>query len=396
MHALRIIQAFLLEQCPFIHAKRRDCLARMTQAAQLGGLGVVKMGKHLHTQAALRHRIKCSDRLLSNSHLQNERVSLYRALAHRLLATHVYIGIVIDWSEAREDGSLHLLRAAALVEGRAFTVYEEVHPQSKLTSPAVHREFMHTLKQVLPATCCPVIITDAGFRAPWFKMLTKLGWSWIGRIRNRDMICPASQQVWTGCKTLYAQASAKARDLGSFLYVRSNPTPCRLVVVKLRAKGRTSLTKFGKPRRSKHAQSCRAAQSEPWLLAVSPCLAKMSAAQAVQLYAGRMQIEQTFRDLKNGQWGMGLRTSQTRTASRLAILSLIGSLLSYALWLIGLAMRKTGYQVAYGSRNKTYPTLSILSLATYWLTQPSCPKMSSQELREALKELISMVRTYRI
>lgn len=396
MHAFRIIQAFLLEQCPFIHTKRRDCLARMTQAAQVGGLGVVKMGKHLPTQAALRHRIKCSDRLLSNPHLQNERVSLYRALAHRLLSTHIRIGIVVDWSEIREDGSLQLLRAAALVEGRAFTVYEEVHPQSKLTSPAVHREFMQSLKQVLPATCCPVIITDAGFRAPWFKMLTKLGWSWIGRIRNRDMICPASQQVWAGCKTLYAQASTKARDLGSFLYVRSNPTPCRLVLVKSRAKGRTSLNKFGKPRRSKHAQSCRAAQSEPWLLAVSPNLAKMSATQVAQLYGGRMQIEQTFRDLKSIQWGMGLRTSQTRSASRLAILNLIGALLSYALWLIGLVMRSAGRQVAYGSQNKPYPTLSILSLATFWLTQPSCPRIPSRSIHEALNELISMVRTYKI
>ena len=67
-----------------------------------------------------------------------------------------------------------------------------------------------------------------------------------------------------------------------------------------------------------------------------------------------MQIEQTFRDLKNVQWGMGLRTSQTRSASRLAILNLIGALLSYALWLIGLAMRSAGRQVAYGSQNKPY------------------------------------------
>lgn len=396
MHAFRIIQDFLRDQCPSMHAKRRDCLARMTEAAQLGGLGVVKMGKRLRADTALRHRIKCSDRLLSNPHLCDERVLVYRALAHRLLARQPRVGIVVDWSELREDGSFHLLRAAALVKGRAITLYEEVHPQSKLTSPVVHRSFMQTLKSVLPADCQPVIITDAGFRAPWFKMLNKLGWAWVGRIRNRDMICKVSEQTWAGCKTLYAQARTQARSLGNFLYVRSNPTSCRLVLMKSRAKGRHGVTKFGKPSRSKHTQRCRVAQSEPWLLAVSPSLDTMSAAQVVRLYAGRMQIEQTFRDLKNAQWGMGLRTCQTRTASRLASLALIGALLAYSLWVIGLAMRRAGCHVGYGSRAKAGSTLSILSLAMYWLDQPDPPAISRRQLREALAELISMVYHYEI
>ena len=396
MHAFRIIQGFLRDQCPTMHAKRRDCLARMTDAAQVAGLGVVKMGKALRTAANVRHRIKCGDRLLSNPHLQDERVAVFRALAHRVLGTHCHIGIAVDWSELREDGSMQLLRAAALVKGRAFTVYEEVHPQRKLGSPAVHRAFMKTLRSVLPACCQPVIITDAGFRATWFKMLDQQAWSWIGRIRNRDMVRRPSDQTWTGCKSLYAQARTTARDLGHFLHVRSNPTPCRLVLMKSRAKGRHGVTRFGKPSRSKHSQSCRAAQSEPWLLAVSPTLGTMSAAQVVRLYAGRMQIEQTFRDLKNARWGMGLRTCQTRGAQRLAVLCLIGALLAYAMWLIGMAMRRAGHQITYGSRAKAGATLSVLSLAAYWLGQPEPPPITRRQLADALAEFVSMVIIYEI
>jgi len=54
------------------------------------------------------------------------------------------------------------------------------------------------------------------------------------------------------------------------------------------------------------------AQKEPWLLAVSPQLAALSAQAIVTIYAGRMQIEQTFRDIKNPRWGLGLSASQTR------------------------------------------------------------------------------------
>ena len=101
MHASRIIQGLLRTQCPFIHAKRRDCLARVAAAAS-GGLGVVKLGKALGGPTGLRHRIKCCDRLLSNPHLAHERIAIYQAMAHRLLSRLQQVCIVVDWSELRE------------------------------------------------------------------------------------------------------------------------------------------------------------------------------------------------------------------------------------------------------------------------------------------------------
>lgn len=394
MHAFHIIQSFLRDQVPSMHAKRRDCLARLGEAARIGGLGVVKLAKGLATKTTLRHRIKGCDRLLSNPHVARERVSVYEALAHQLLASRRHIGIVVDWSELRKDGSMHLLRASALVKGRTFTLYEEVHPQKKLASPAVHRAFMKTLKRILPPDCEPVIITDAGFRAPWFKMLNKLGLAWVGRIRNRDMVCHQTDAAWSGCKTLYAKAKTKACDLGAFLYTRSNPTACRLVMIKHQRKGRHAKTKLGKPCRSRKSKRSQVAQTEPWLLAVSPSLGAISADQVVQLYAGRMQIEQTFRDLKNAQWGLGLSTCQTSAAGRLNALNLIGALVTYALWLIGLALRRAGHNVGYGSRLKAATTLSLLSLAMYWMRQPKMPPITRRQFVEALAELISMVPCY--
>lgn len=396
MHAQRIIQDFLADQCPSMHAKRRHCLALMADAARRGGLGLVKMSKSVDSQAALRHRIKRCDRMLSNRHLEQERTSIYRALAHRVLRQQIHVGIIVDWSDLLTDISQHVLRAAVIAQGRAVVIYEEVHPTSRYGAPEVHRQFMKTLRTLLPVHCQPVIITDAGFRATWFKMLGQLGFPWIGRIRNRDMVRAGDAGEWRGCKELYTNARGQARDLGRFEYVRSNPVPCRLVMIKRAPKGRKQKTVFGKNTRSRHSNKQRAGQREPWLLAVAPCLSTLSAQAIVALYARRMQIEQTFRDLKNEQWGMGLRNSQTRQPNRLAILLLIAALLGFALWLIGLLALGSGYRIQYGSRKNAATTLSILSLARHWLLEIHPTALTRRQLDEASIKLASMLMVYEV
>lgn len=315
-------------------------------------------------------------------------------MARQVLPAHGKVAIVVDWSVLRDDGSAQLLRAAAVLTGRALVLYDEVHPRECQGSPAVQRRFMETLRDILPPSCRPVIITDAGFRAPWFKMLNQLGFPWIGRIRNRDMVCALQGDSWHGCKTLYAKAAAQARALGQFHYTGSNPTRCRLVLAKRQRKNRSAKSKAGNARRSSHSKKISQAQREPWLLAAAPELAILNASQIVEIHAGRMPIEQTFRDLKTTQWGMGLRSSQTRALQRLATLLLIGALLTYALWLIGLAARAAGFDASYGSRRKSPSTLSILSLATQWQQASYRPAISTRQLRDALALLTSLVKAY--
>lgn len=396
MHAGQIILDLLVEKCPWMHAKRRQCLADMVEAARRGGLTLIGMSKAVARTCSLRHCIKRCDRLLSNPHLAQERTALYGALAEHVLRCQTHVVIIVDWSDLLVDVCQHLLRASVVVKGRSFVIYEEVHPTKLYGANLIHREFMKTVRTLLPAKCQPVIITDAGFRASWFKMLDELQFAWIGRIRNRDMVRACDAGEWQGCKTLYANTRGRARDLGRFEYVRSNPVQCRLVLIKKAKKGRQRKTAFGKVSRSSHSNKQAAAQREPWLLAVSPCLSKLSAEAVVAMYSARMQIEQSFRDLKCPRWGMGLRHSQTRQPERISILLLIGALLSLALWLIGLAVRRNGYEVRYGSRKKAATTLSILSLARDWLNESNSKAPPRRQLNEALIELASMLMIYEI
>jgi len=393
MHAHLIIQDLLCKHCPQVHAKRRQCLAKVVEACIHSGLTLLRLSQALASRCSLKHRIKCCDRLLSNRHLYKEKEAIYGAMARSIIESEGFVGIVIDWSDLLRDGSAHLLRAAVIVKGRAFTLYEQVFSDQDYATPSVHRQFLLTLRELLPDDCRSVLITDAGFRAPWFKLASELNFEWIGRIRNRDMVCAQGADAWNGCKTWYPQAKSYPRSLGQFEYVRSNPIACRLVIYKRPQKKRHRKTAFGTNARSKVSLANRAAQIEPWLLACSPSLASLSAKRIVDLYAGRMQIEQTFRDVKNPQWGMGLSDSQTTRLCRLNILLLIGTLATFALWLIGLAAQHTGYKVIYGSKKKAANTLSIISLAKSWIKEKAGAQ-SRPALAAALRALTDLV--YRI
>lgn len=395
MHAQKIIQDFLSQECSTIHAKRRATLALITGAAQRDGLGLLKLSRNVDRCAPLRNRIKQCDRLLSNQHLDKERLLIYRAQARLLLHGHFGIAIIVDWSDLLKDISQHILRASVVVSGRSITIYEEIHPTKSYNASSVHQQFMTTLREILPEHCQPIIITDAGFRGTWFKMLDQLGYPWIGRIRNRDKVRLAGNEDWYGCKELYASATTRPKDLGAAEYVRTNPVQCRMVLVRKAKKGRQNKTAFGKKKRSSHSKKQATTQRDPWLLAVSHTLSQLRACDVVAWYSRRMQIEQTFRDLKNPQWGMGLSTSQTRKPKRLAVLLLIGALLSFALWLIGIVARNRGFCVQYGSAAKASQTASILTLARHWLDDHQRPPTRHQ-LDSALLELRRMVKTYEI
>ena len=59
------------------------------------------------------------------------------------------------------------LRASVPVDGRSITVYEEVHALGQYNKPGTHRHFLQALHRVVPPSCHPVVVTDAGFRGPW-------------------------------------------------------------------------------------------------------------------------------------------------------------------------------------------------------------------------------------
>lgn len=103
----------------------------------------------------------------------------------------------------------------------------------------MHKRFPERLAHVLPASDRPpIVMTDAGFRNPWFRLVAARGWPWLGRVRNRDYVKPADVLDWQPAKDLYAQARTTAENLGLYDTVRNHPLRCSLILVKRVPRGR--------------------------------------------------------------------------------------------------------------------------------------------------------------
>jgi hypothetical protein len=239
MIALEVLHKKLTQACPFIHQTRLTALIHATCALLVGQrLSLTQLGRNLTSTAHVKHNIKRIDRLLGNAYLHQERKDIYQFICAELLKGNAQPLVIVDWSDLTAERDYHLLRASIPVGGRALSLYEEVHPHKDIGSPKVQKNFLQTLKQLLPETCCPIVITDAGFRNPWFKAVITQGWNYVGRIRNRDMLAPVNTGHWKPCKTLYTKATTQARYLGEYSVVRTNPMNSYLYLIKKRAKGR--------------------------------------------------------------------------------------------------------------------------------------------------------------
>jgi hypothetical protein len=259
-------------------------------------------------------------------------------MAHWLVGGRLAV-IIVDWSPLKADESWHLLRAAMSVGGRTLTLYEEVHSGHAQQSPRVHRAFLRTLRRLLPEKCRPIIVTDAGFRCPWFREVERLGWHFVGRVRNRVYVKLGAQNPWR----LTAKLLESRRPLtafGTIQLVRDQPFSCQLLrycQVRQRRKHRTVRGQVSKSFASREAAR---AQREPWLIAYSNSLQAEKALRIVSLYRQRMQIEQSFRDLKCDRFGCAFAYSLTRHAARLSVLLLLHALATFLAWVQGCAQQR--------------------------------------------------------
>ena len=388
MHALTILHRILSTSFPEIHAKRLASLLAAVEATISGShLTLSDLGRGLLSTTTVKHNTKRIDRLLGNRALHTELPRLYEALVQDCLDGVSMPLIVIDWSDLTPDRRWQLLRASVAIEGRSMTLYEQVHPQSRATSPRVHRAFLAKLATMLPPGCTPILITDAGFRGAWFRLVERMGWYWIGRIRNRDMVSPAIGGEWVGCKTLYPLATSQAVSLGQFNYVRNRPMQCRMVLVKHADQKRHKKSRLGKRVHSSRSLKNARAQREPWLLAASPELDHLSAQAVVAVYAQRMQIEESFRDLKSEHFGLGFSAGRSKQKNRLGVLLLIACLASFVLRLIGEVGKAKQLEFKFQSNTRrSRPVLSVISLALQ-LVQHGMAAFPPREFKEALERL---------
>jgi hypothetical protein len=304
-------------------------------------LTVTSLGRGIQSQAHEKHAIKRADRLCSNQHLLAQIPMIYQRFCTLLVSKNSRPTIHIDWSDLNLSKTLFLIRASISFQGRALTLYEEVHPLETKEKPATHHSFLRTLKLLLPEDARPIIVTDAGFKRPWFKSVQALGWDFVGRIRGRIRLSPDGKQMQL-CKTLFPCARSSPCGFKNWFMGGLHPYQLQLVLYRAPAKGRIAKTAAGARKQSNYSKKNARRAREPWLLATSLDLSKKSPTQIVKIYHQRMQIEEAFRDHKSSQFGLGMEQHRTKSQSRLSVIVLIGTLAHNILILMGIMVEEKG------------------------------------------------------
>jgi hypothetical protein len=362
-----------------LHAARVAAVVKVVEGIIRGGrLTPATIGRNLPGGARPKHGIKCVDRLLGNSHLSRERQFFCLAIAHWLLRGCARPVVLVDWTHS--GGTHEALVAAVPIGGRALPIYVEVHPQKKLGNAAVEKRFLCSLKAIMPPECQAIVVSDAGFKGPFFQAVLELGWDFLGRVRGTTKaIDPDGQKI--SKEQFYARASIAAADLGPFgLFVKQR-IPCRLVLVRKRRKpGRKA-----PPPRCKEERELRKAALDPWLLATS--LRAGDAAYIVSLYAKRMQIEETFRDAKNHRFGWSLGGVRLSNPSRMAALLVLAVIALVVVTLIGMGAERRGAHRAYQANTERRRVLSFFVLACAIIRNADYQYFSLDDFRISLASI---------
>lgn len=394
-----------------VHATRFQVLAAGVLAlVRSRSLSLTAMGRAMLGAQLLKHAIKRCDRLLGNQHLHRERLELFRGLAAKLLKGNRRPVLVLDWTRIGEQFAG--LVAAVPFGGRALPIYEETHRLEHMGKREVEARFLKQLAAIVPPGCTPILIADAGFRGPFCQAVLARGWDFVVRIRSGCEVRLQTEAASGDFHRFYGQATTRPKSLGWGEFApRGARTEARFVLFKKkrpskktqpRKKRRAKRTRPGKKTRPRRTQlrkkmrlerkrpgkkarpvsrgarkppRCNRLRSgsqrkakrgaiEPWFLATS--LAQASAATICDLYATRMQIEETFRDTKNPRFGWSLQHARYRSTRRIDNLFLLIALAMLAVMLLGSAAEAANRHLAYQSN--TIKTRRVLS----WFVLGNC------------------------
>lgn len=391
MHATQVLDKHLRIHCQETHQRRMDTVLTLVNGLLTDRvLTVTGLGRSLHGNSSPKHYIKKADRMIGNSHLHNERNSFYRALAILMIGKLKRPVILVDWSDITPDSSIQKLRASFAVEGRGLTLYEEVHFQGNAGTQRVHVRFLKTLQSLLPVHCNPIIVTDAGFKNPWFKAVKGLGWDFIGRVGGHIMIKHAYiSNEWIRVERVFEASTSRPRYYGAVDLVRNNPLFCYAYTLKRKPTGRINKNCFGKKSAAQHSVKNAHRERTPWLLATSLEGGSAITKTVINLYKTRMQIEEAFRDLKSHRYGFSFRDCLTRKRYRLENLLLIGALAAMVAWLVGkIAEMKNMHRQFQANTTRTRNVLSTIYLG--------CEVYSSGRLKMVMNDFTQAIKLLRM
>jgi hypothetical protein len=331
-------------------------------------LGIHVIGRGLADAMGLapKHAIKQIDRLLSNSGVTVW--AWFQQWVTFVVAARPEIVVAIDWTEFDKDD--HAVIALYLItsHGRATPLVWKTVRKSELKAHRNDHEnsVIERLHEILPEGVDITVLADRGFGdQKLFTMLKVLGWSYA--IRFRGVI-----KVTHGGRTLPAREwlpvsghAKMLRDVG----ITDDKTPIPAVVVK-------------------HQKGMK----EAWFIATNR--ADLNAQGIVKLYSKRFTIEETFRDMKDNHFGMGLSATHIGVPARRDRLLLLGAISHALLTLLGAAGETCGLDSRLKANTVKTRTMSLFNQGCCWYRM--IPNMRDEWLAPLMRAFGEAVQSHAV
>lgn len=345
---------------------------RSVSLGTLGVLHAVSLCIHVIGRAAAwardkdpKHAVKQIDRLLSN-----ENVSIWafaKAWVRFVVGPRPEVLVALDWTEFDADGHATIATYLITNHGRATPLLWQTVEKADLEGRRNAHEdrLLEKLAECMPEGVRVTVLADRGFGdQKRYEHLSGLKFDYV--IRFREIITVSDQWGTSKPAGEWLPASGRATMLKDAAVTQNFYVLPAVVVV-----------------RDKKMQ-------EPWCLATSR--ADLGAADVVKLYGRRFTIEETFRDVKDIHFGMGLRATHIKSAERRDRLLLLAALAHALLTMLGAAGERCGLDRKLKTNTSKKRQMSLYNQGCYWYM--AIPNMREERLSMLMLAYAEVLREH--
>jgi hypothetical protein len=234
-------------------------------------------------------------------------------------------GLVVHVAADGSTGTLEIDHSRKTLERavrrfREALLLDDIEGVEELSADLIEALFpemlLDELHKAVPEDVRVTVVADRGFgdQKLYEYLSDGLGWDYV--IRFRESIQVTSAQGETRKARQWLNASGRAKMLRGVAVTRERASVPAVVLV--------------------HAKRMKS----PWCLATSRD--DLTASQVVKLYGKRFSIEETFRDLKDNRFGLGLYATHIGSTKRRDRMLFIAAMAHVLLTMLGAACEKTG------------------------------------------------------
>lgn len=328
-------------------------------------LGVHLIGKALAWARGTRskHGVKQVDRMLSN-----QGINVWSLLAQWVpfvLAQRSEALVTLDWTDFDDDGQTTLVASLVARHGRTTPLVWHTVEKAALKGNRNDIEdfVLRRLREVVPESVRVILLADRGFGdQKFYALLEQMKFDYVVRFRQCIQVTAPTGEKKNAEE--WVPSSGRAAHLAGAKVTQEEA--CVGAVVCVKKKG----------------------MKEAWCLATS--LREATAAYVVDLYAKRFRTEETFRDMKDLRFGMGLSWVRVRSVERRDRLLLVSALAMALLTLLGTAGESLGmerYLKANTAKTRTYSLFR--QGCEYYQAIPMMPEEQLLPLMARFVELLS-------